>query len=579
MKHILIYLKPYRKRLVAVAGLHMISTLSALVMPYLMSAIVDNGIATGDASVIVSHSLYMGIVALVALATSLLSNKINTTVSCGFTSDLCRGVYRKVNSLSLGKYSSIGSSSLLTRATDDVLYVQDSISGLVETLVTIPIMLIGGTVLSLKSDVVLSLVFFLSIPPVVLFVLFVVKPLGGMWDKVDRYIDIRNRVVRERLSGLRVVRAFNNEPREHERTSEATREMSKYMIRSNVRSGTIEPVATLLLNLASVLILWVGSRRIAVGHITDAGSIIATVQYVTLIANALIMLSFTVAWLPHLRVAVRRIGEVFALESENLLVADIPSTEKSSYFLEVRNLTFAYPDAKADVLRGISLYINEGETVAIIGGTGSGKTTLVRLLLGLYSPTGGEIFFDGTPYGALGCGVIRTKFSVALQRAMVFEGTLRENVRMGRGDATDEEITEALMAVELGGFLEQHEEGLDALLVGSGRNVSGGQKQRISMARAIIRKSEVYVFDDSFSALDFLTERKIKDALKTYLPNKTQIIVTQRVSTSMSADRIFVLDKGQIIGEGTHSELYARCPLYREICDSQLARGGRRDER
>ena len=573
MKIIFEFLKPYRKKLILVAALHAIATFTSLLLPYVMSLIVDEGITKKDASIIFISAAIMLALALISLVTSILSNKINSSVATSFTAKLCTANFKKVNSLSETQYSKIGSSGLLTRSTDDIFNLEGAASELVYTLVTVPIMLIGGTILSFASDPMLSLIFLVSVPPVLVFIVFLVKPLGNLWDKADKYIDMQNRVIRERLSGLRVIRAFNNEEKEHKRAKHATEEMAKYIIKSNVRSGYIEPVAMLLLNFATVLILWFGARRAEIGKLAEAGDVIAVIQYVALIANAVLMLSWTIAWLPKLKVSAKRISEIFDMEicdvgADDSFISPFDSSEGA--MIELRGVNFTYPDASIPTLYDVSMKIEKGESVSIIGGTGSGKSTLIKLLLAFYTPENGEIYINSLPYSELQKNEIRSAFSTALQRAMIFEGSFRDNINMGKRDASDEEIMSAAESAELSELINSHGEGLSYILVGLGQNISGGQKQRTNMARALLKEASVYIFDDSFSALDYLTERKIQKKLKDRLRGKTKITVTQRVSTALSSDKIFVMERGRIVGVGTHEELIKTSPVYREIALSQL---------
>ena len=575
MKTILNHLKPYYKSLALVMFMHTLATLTELLMPYVMSDVVDNGIANSNIKRVIISSFIMLILALLSLTSALISNKINTRVTTAFSSSLCKSTFKKINSLSFEQYSKIGSSGLLTRSTDDIFNVEGAASQLVYTLVTVPMMLIGGTALALFADVTLSLIFLICIPIILIFVIFIVKPLRKMWDISDKYIDVQNRIVRERLIGIRVIRAFNNEDKEHSRAKFATEEMAKYMIKANVRSGYITPAAMLLLNLSTVAILLVGSAKVQSGVITEAGDIIAVMQYVTLIANAVINLSWTIAWIPHLRVSVSRISEVFDMP----ICDDGPDDHTDPRFsltegakVEMNGVYFAYPDSPSDTLSDINFYADSGETVAVIGGTGSGKSTLIKVLLAMYPHKSGEISINNVSYSNLSKGEIRLAYSVSLQKAMIFEGTVRDNITMGRADATDEDIMSAVSDVELDEFIASKEERLDYILVGLGQNVSGGQKQRINMARTVIREAPIYVFDDSFSALDYLTERKIQKKLFARLKGKTKILVTQRVSTALAADRIYVMDRGRISAVGTHKELIESSDIYREICVSQLGK-------
>ena len=574
MKKLLELLKPYRKKLVSVALIDGIGMICALLMPFVMSEIVEKGISEQNISLVWKYAVIMVLLAIVSVIANVISAKLNTSISAGYSSDLCRSTFEKINSLSYTDYTKIGPSGLLTRATDDIWNVEGTITSLPYTLFTVPVMFIGSAVLAFLADPVLSAVFMLSIPPILILVLILMRPLYDMWDKSDKYVDMQNKIVRERLSGLRVVRAFNNEKREHGRAKFATEEMAKYMIRANTRGGMVDPFAMLLLNLATVAVIYFGGVRAQAGSGISTGGIIAVLQYIGMITNAVISISWTLAWLPKVKVSMRRLNEIHSSPDEEKIPeggGEIPN----GFDLEIRNLSFTYPNSTKSVIENISLSIKEGEHIALIGGTGSGKSTLIKLLAGLFEPSEGEIMIGDVSYKDMRKVDVRSHFSVALQKAQIFEGTVRDNIKMGNPNATDDEIYEALRLSKMAEFVDSHEEGLDYILVGSGQNVSGGQRQRLNMARTVIKEADVYIFDDSFSALDFLTESEIKENYSALLRGKSRIVATQRISTAMSADRIYVLDNGRIIGVGTHRELLSSCPIYREIADSQL--GGRKE--
>ena len=569
MKKLLELLKPYQKKLVGVALIDGIGMICALLMPFVMSEIVEKGISKQNISLVWQYAVIMVLLAIVTVTANIISAKLNTSISAGYSADLCRKTFEKINSLSYTDYTKIGPSGLLTRATDDIWNVEGAITSLPYTLFTVPVMFVGSAVLAFLADPVLSAVFMLSIPPILILVLILMRPLYDMWDKSDKYIDLQNKIVRERLSGLRVVRAFNNEKREHGRAKFATEEMAKYMIRANTRGGMVDPFAMLLLNLATVAVIYFGGVRAQLGSGISTGGVIAVLQYIGMISNALISISWTLAWLPKVKVSMRRLNEIHSCPEEET----IPEGEgkiPDGFDIEIQNLSFAYPNATKNVIENLSLKIKEGEHIALIGGTGSGKSTLIKLLAGLFEPGDGAIKIGGVSYHEIRKLDIRTHFSVALQKAQIFEGTVRDNIKMGNPNATDEEIYEVLKLSKMAEFVNSHAEGLDYLLVGNGQNVSGGQRQRLNMARTVIKKADIYIFDDSFSALDFLTESEIKENYSALLKGKSRIVATQRISTAMSADRIYVLDQGRIIGEGTHAELLSSCPIYREIADSQL---------
>ena len=574
MKKIIELLKHYRKKLVGVALIDGIGMICSLLMPFVMSEIVERGISEQNISFVWQYAVIMVLLAIVSVVANVISAKLNTYISAGYSSDLCRVTFEKINSLSYENYTKIGPSGLLTRATDDIWNVEGTITSLPYTLFTVPVMFIGSAVLAFLADPILSAVFMLSIPPILILVLILMRPLYNMWDKSDKYVDMQNKIVRERLSGLRVVRAFNNEKREHGRAKFATEEMAKYMIRANTRGGMVDPFAMLLLNLATVAVIYFGGIRARADSGISTGGVIAVLQYIGMISNALISISWTLAWLPKVKVSMRRLNEIHSSPDEETIPegeGDVPN----GFDIEIKNLSFTYPDSTKNVLESLSLTVKQGEHIAFIGGTGSGKSTLIKLLAGLFEPSEGEIIIGGASYKDMRKADIRSHFSVALQKAQIFEGTVRDNIKMGKPDATDEEIYEVLSLSKMAEFVDSHEEGLDYILVGSGQNVSGGQRQRLNMARTVIKKADVYIFDDSFSALDFLTESETNENYAALLHGKSRIVATQRISTAMSADRIYVLDKGRIIGVGTHSELLRSCPIYREIADSQL--GGRRE--
>lgn len=572
MKTLFKLMKPYRKKLVFVALIEGVGMMCALLMPFVMSKIVENGISDKNLSAVWKYAAIMVVLAILSVVGNIASAKLNTSISSRFTADLFRTTFEKINRLSYADYTKIGPSGILTRATDDIWNVEGTVTSLPYTLFTVPIMFIGSAVLAFLADPVLSAVFMLSIPPVLILVLILMRPLYDMWDKSDKYVDMQNKIVRERLSGLRVVRAFNNEKREHARAKFATEEMAKYMIRANTRGGMVDPFAMLLLNLATVAVVYFGGIR-ATGARIDAGGVIAVLQYIGIISGAIINISWTLAWLPKVKVSLKRLSDIHLAQDEESICEGEGKTP-DGFDIEIKNLSFAYPESGTNVISDLSLTVREGEHIALIGGTGSGKSTLIKLLAGLFEASEGEITIGGVNYSEMRKADVRSHFSVSLQKAQIFEGTIRDNIRMGKPDASEEEIYEMLRLSKMDDFVRSHAEGLDYILVGRGQNVSGGQRQRLNMARTVIKDADVYIFDDSFSALDFLTESEIKENYSKLLAGKSRIVATQRISTAMSADRIYVMDKGKIIGVGTHRELLEGCIVYREIADSQLGRHG-----
>lgn len=561
------YFKKYKLSLALTGVLYLVASASALAMPNLMSRIIDDGIRNSNIKTVYVLSGIMLSIAVVSFLLAIVGKKMNAVVSNSIAEDMRNDVFEKINSLTFEEFSSIGSSSLLTRANEDVFALQDVANSFVYAVTNVPVMLFGGVILSLLKDFSIALIL-LSVIPVVAFIVFLlVKKMGRLWEISNKYCDKQNKLVRERLTGIRVIRAFDKERYEHGRISEATDVMADNMIRANVLSSLITPVSLLLLNVVTVAVIYVGAIRMQNPAILKAGDIIAIIQYVGIASNGLLAAVWVFAWLPHFKVSARRVNEVLSLKG-------VPESEdKAKYIrgdLRITNLSFTYPHAKLPALTDVNMNIEEGETVAIIGGTGSGKTTLIKLLAGFYEPTEGTILFGGYDYSALTADDVRSNISVALQKSMIFEGTIKDNVMMSKTDAGDEEVFHALETARMADYVDSHKEGIYYELSQSGANLSGGQKQRINIARTIFKKSSVYVFDDSFSALDFLTESKLRRALSVELKGKTQIIITQRISTAIHSDRIFVMANGKIVGEGSHDDLINTCEIYKEIYASQM---------
>jgi len=567
MKQILPFLKPYKNRLILDGALFFIITVCSLLMPYLMSDIVNVGIKNGDMPYILRQGALMLALSAAMLVSGLATTKINSKIASGFSADLQRGVFQKINSLTFEEYESIGTSSLITRSTDDIFTLQEVSFNFVYALVTVPVLFFGGAALAFSSDWLLALVLVVLAPLVLLIVWLVTRNIGPLWVNADKYIDLQNKIVRERLGGIRVIRSFDKERFEHERAADATREMATNIIRSNVLTNMINPLSMLLLNLSTVAMLYIGAIRLQVEPLLSAGDVIATIQYVALIMNGLLVLSWTIAFMPHLKVCVRRIAEVLSLKG---VEAQTSEKIRLGGEIELQDVSFRYENAEAAALSHIDMRIPSGAVAAIIGGTGSGKSTVAKLLLRFHAPTEGEIRLGGRDFETLTRETVRNGISIALQKPSIFQGTIAENLRMGNPAATDDELAYACHIAQIYDFVLSHEEGFDYKLSQAGANLSGGQKQRISIARAILKDAAVYVFDDSFSALDYLTESKLRRELNAYLRGKTQLIVTQRAASAMRCDIIYVLDRGCVVGSGTHAELMEHCPIYREIYVSQL---------
>lgn len=568
MKKIIPFLKPYRAQLLLAVLLSAASTLCELLLPTIMSDILDKGVYLADLSYILRCCGRMLIVALISLGTVLVGAYLSAQVVAGFCTDLRETVFNRVNNMSFEEFNSIGTSALLSRATHDIGNLSWVASMLSGSVVTIPVLFLGGVLLAMRKDTVLALIMLVFVPVVFVIVTVIGRKIEPLWVISDSYVDKQNDIVRERLHGIRVIRAFNSEPREHKRIDEATHVMADNIIHANVSMGLVSPLTIALMNMAAVLIVWIGGWRMENGLSgVSGGDIFAIVQYVALTMNGVVMAAFMIVMLPHAKVAAGRIGVV--LNSED--IAD-PNPEEALELkgdIEFKHVSFCYDGASVPAVEDVSLHIRAGEKVAVIGGTGSGKSTLVQLLMSFRLPTSGKIYFDGRDAATINRKTIRDNMSCVLQRPAIYSGSIRRNIEMGRPGASEAEIEEAVGIAQMADYVDSLPDGLEHMLEQSGKNLSGGQKQRICIARAILKNAPIFIFDDSFSALDFMTEARLRARLGERIQGRTQIVITQRISSAMSSDCIFVMDGGRLVDAGRHEELLERCRIYREIYVSQ----------
>lgn len=564
-------LKPDAGRIVLVVFLTLITSAASLALPYLMSYIVEYGIGGQNMTVTIACSGIMLGVSIMGLVVGILSYKISAGVVSRYSKTLREVIFKKVNTLNPDQLNHWGTGALITRSTNDIWLLEECASMLMQGVISIPILVLGGSALAFLADPWLALIMFTFVPVVVTVLYFVVRRIMPLWEKSDEYIDKQNSIIRERLTGIRVIRAFNREDRECDRANEATLVMAKNIIKANVNMGLLTPVIMLGLNLVTILILYVGAKLMQGGKSAVTGAdIIAIVQYVALVMNGIMMFAMMLAFLPKVAVNSRRINEI--LETEVQKEPDDENLPAFSGALKFSHVDFRYEGASENALSDVSFDIAPGEKVAFIGGTGSGKSSIVKLIMKFFNPTSGEISYDGKSVSEISGKRVRNNVTCVLQNATIFSGTIGSNVRMSAADASDEQVYDALKIAELKGFVENLETGLDYEILSGGSNLSGGQKQRLSIARAMLKNGSIYLFDDSFSALDFLTEAHVKENLDKTLSGKTRIVMTQRASTAASADKIFVLDEGRIVGRGTHKDLLSSCRQYREIYESQTGK-------
>lgn len=564
-------LKPDAGRIVLVVFLTLITSAASLALPYLMSYIVEYGIGGQNMTVTLACSGIMLGVSIMGLVVGILSYKISAGVVSRYSKTLREVIFKKVNTLNPDQLNHWGTGALITRSTNDIWLLEECASMLMQGVISIPILVLGGSALAFLADPWLALIMFTFVPVVVTVLYFVVRRIMPLWEKSDEYIDKQNSIIRERLTGIRVIRAFNREDRECDRANEATLVMAKNIIKANVNMGLLTPVIMLGLNLVTILILYVGAKLMQGGKSAVTGAdIIAIVQYVALVMNGIMMFAMMLAFLPKVAVNSRRINEI--LETEVQKEPDDENLPAFSGALKFSHVDFRYEGASENALSDVSFDIAPGEKVAFIGGTGSGKSSIVKLIMKFFNPTSGEISYDGKSVSEISGKRVRNNVTCVLQNATIFSGTIGSNVRMSAADASDEQVYDALKVAELKGFVENLETGLDYEILSGGSNLSGGHKQRLSIARAMLKNGSIYLFDDSFSALDFLTEAHVKENLDKTLSGKTKIVMTQRASTAASADKIFVLDEGRIVGRGTHKDLLSSCRQYREIYESQTGK-------
>ena len=599
MKIVFRYLKPYWKEVIAISILVVLTALSMLLLPNFMSSLIGlglnaeyaiNGVAvetcdlattvgctvtqTSDFSIILKYSLYMLgatlLSSVAAIGLMYVSSHLGSHVSRDMRSDL----YKKVTSLSISETGKFGTSTLITRATNDITQIQNFIMMGSRMILRIPVLFFGSIFFALRKSAQLTGVLGISVPILIVFISVVFMLAMPLFKKQQKKIDNLTRVTRESINGVRVIRAFSQGQSEVNRFYEANEDLTWLQYRIGRIMAFMNPVVNVLFNLAMVGILFVGYTMITDGVITNflgIANISAVIQYAMQIMFSIIMLTMTFIMYPRAAVSAKRLKEV--LETETTIKDDATDEYNDYSFkgvVEFKDVCFKFPEAETNILEDISFKANPGETVAIIGSTGSGKSTIVNLLPRLFDISCGSLTIDGVPLKDIKLKKLRSQIGFITQTAQLFSGTIRDNISFGKKDATDVEIAEAASIAQAQDFIEGLDEKYDSIVDQGGVNFSGGQKQRISIARSIVRKPKIYVFDDSFSALDFKTDANLRKAMKTKIKDATVIIVAQRIGTIMDADRIIVLQEGRIVGLGKHKELLNNCEVYKEIALSQM---------
>jgi ATP-binding cassette subfamily B protein len=570
MLKLLRFLKPYKLPVAAVLVLLLVQSLAELYLPTLMADIVDTGIVKGDINYILSIGGLMLLVALGSGICLVIASFLSSKAATGFGKDLRSKIFSQVESYSLQEFDKIGTASLITRTTNDITQVQQVLIMSLRMMVAAPIMVIGGLIMAVSKDAQLSLVFVVVIPILAATIYLIASKGVPLFKAMQLKLDNLNLVLRENLTGVRVIRAFNRIDQEKLRFNEANRDLTDTAIKVNKIMALLMPVMMLVMNFTTIAIIWYGGIRVDNGEM-HVGDMMAFIQYAMQIMFSLAMVSFMFVMIPRAEASAVRINEVLDTVAEIRDPEEDKSADTKRGFLEFKNVTFSYPGAEQPAVCNITFRVSPGEVTALIGGTGSGKSTLISLIPRFYDIDSGNILVDGVDVREMTQASLRAKIGFVPQRAVLFTGTVAENIRYGKQDATDEEVKRAAETAQATEFISGMQEGFDSVITQDGTNVSGGQKQRLSIARALVRRPEIYIFDDSFSALDFKTDARLRVALKKETVNSTVLLVAQRVSTVMTADRIIVLDKGQIAGIGNHQELLNCCAVYREIVYSQLS--------
>ena len=577
MIKLLRFMKPYRAILVLVVVLAFGQALANLYLPTLMADIVDNGILHQVNGVIKPDTGYiwrtgglMFVITLGGTVAAVIGIFFSSQVATGFGKIIRAKLFTHVQRFSLHEFDIIGSSSLITRTTNDTTQVQQVTVIALNMMITAPITMVAGIILALNQDVGLTWILLVAMPVLVATIVILFSRAIPLFRSIQVKLDKINLILDEGLTGVRVVRAFDRQMYEEQRFDVANRDLTDVTIRVNRMVALLMPAMMFVLNVSSVAILWFGSIRVSNGDILP-GAMIAFLQYAMQILFALLMVSMLFIFLPRAAAAATRINEVLAIEPEVTDAEQVKRADDQRGYMEFQDVTFSYPGAEEPALSHISFSAAPGEVNAIIGGTGAGKSTLISLVPRFYDVDSGQVLLDGVDVREMSQEYMRTKIGFVPQKAVLFSGTIAENIRYGKEDATDEEVRHAADVAQASEFIQNMPEGFDSEIAQGGTNVSGGQKQRLSIARALVRQPEIYVFDDSFSALDYKTDARLRYALRQETRDATVLIVSQRVSTVMDSDQIIVLDEGHIAGIGKHRELMSTCEVYRDIVSSQLS--------
>lgn len=563
-------LKPYGWAVGLTLGLILVQALAELGLPTLMAGIIDQGVLGHNPQAIATGGLWMVLAAAVGTLASVAASFVSSRLAAGFGRDLRAAVFRKATDLPPGRFQQFGAASLITRTTNDVTQVQSFVVMGLRMMAMAPLMAVGGLVMAFTLDAGLALVLAVAVPVVALAITLLATRAVTYFRLVQEKIDRLNLVLRETLTGVRVIRAFDRQSFDSQRFQAANLDLAQVSLTTQKLMAVVMPGMMFAMSLASVALVWFGGLRIEAGSL-QVGGLMAFLQYATQILFSLMMMSMLFVILPRAAVSAGRIAEVLGAPDAPGMGPDgqVPPQDPQGTSIEFRSVTFRYPGAERPALEGLSFRIPPGTTAAIIGGTGAGKTTILQLVARFHDATDGQVLVDGVDVKDWSRSALRQRLGLSPQRARLFTGTVAENLRWSKEDATETDLNEALAAAQASDFVGALDGGLNGKIDQAGANLSGGQKQRLTIARALVRRPGVLLFDDSFSALDTKTDAALRQALRARVQGSTVVMVAQRVATVRDADQILVLDDGTLAGQGTHAELLASCEVYREIIASQ----------
>lgn len=571
MKKTLQCLKPFAPMIILGIILTFTQSMLSLYLPNLMSSIVNNGIVGQDLDEVFRYGRYMLYVTLGFMACAISATFVASRVSAGFAKKLRNAIYSKVQKFSLTEYKKISTSSLITRTTNDVTQVQQLTLMSMRMMIQAPLMCIGGIIMALSKNKQLSFLFVIVIPLLLVAIILLAKKILPLFTKLQKLTDRINQVIREKLTGVRVIRAFATQGYERKRYDKANKDIYNVSLKASYRMAILMPVVMFVINMSSVAVVWFGSHLVGDGAM-QIGDMMAFMQYAIQVLFSILAVTMLFVMIPRAMVSVKRINEV--LDTESVIKEKTEFVPKEKFTkpgeIEFINATFKYLDGDEPVLSDMNFKIEKGQTVAILGGTGSGKTSLLSLIMRFYDITSGTIKVGGVDIKDIPLEQLRDMMGYVPQKSVLFSGTIESNIKYGKQDATEEEMIRAAKISQSYDFINSLDEKFNAPVAQGGTNFSGGQKQRLSIARAIVKNPDIYLFDDSFSALDFQTDKKLREALAENVNGATVVIVAQRVSTVLNADKILFIDEGKIIAQGTHKELYNSCEEYREVVLSQI---------